>query len=363
MGRAWRSTETVDSQVRSKTSFSSQWPGILARRLPDKVSPCTLWRWSAKGFCIRAVDRIIRLRYVHIGRRLGGVSCAAWWILHLYDWLIQGKPIRRSAVPGMLKNVYKARFKWKVLDYLTPSRLPARTRACVRALVGLLDVLEARPWDDGYCRAQVLVAMCQISRRDGWKYFRSHKSCQEQTPVWAEGCRVFLPASRKWLAKWRQHKDVEMYAVANYTIAIRGGVGLNKRLGGHDLHEMADSARDALKTLVYDSTPRYLACTLCEAELRLGQNDAFLASMKQHQSLIRSQDQRFWMEGYKALPKILGHFEQLLQSGNEVQYRVATKNFLNNSRSHPRWAKRLWGRLLRDRVSFWKWLGYAIRLR
>jgi hypothetical protein len=41
-----------------------------AQRLAGKVSACTVWRWSAKGFYVRAVHRIIRLRYVHIGRRL-----------------------------------------------------------------------------------------------------------------------------------------------------------------------------------------------------------------------------------------------------------------------------------------------------
>ena len=40
------------------------------QRLPGKVAACTVWRWSAKGFYVRAVDRIIRLRYVYIGRRL-----------------------------------------------------------------------------------------------------------------------------------------------------------------------------------------------------------------------------------------------------------------------------------------------------
>ena len=41
-----------------------------AQLLPHRPAASTLWRWSVKGFYIRAVDEIIRLQHVHIGRRI-----------------------------------------------------------------------------------------------------------------------------------------------------------------------------------------------------------------------------------------------------------------------------------------------------
>jgi tetratricopeptide (TPR) repeat protein len=289
-------------------------------------------------------------------------SVAGPAVLQLYDWMMQGKPIRPSAMAGMLTHIHRAQFKRKFWDYLPVSRMSTDTRACVRALTKLLDFLEAHPWDDGRCRAQVLVALSRISRQDGWEYFRTHKSCRENTPMWAEGCRTFLYSSRRWLAQWRRHKDVEMYAVANYTLSIRGKPRKLTRLSQADWREIADSAREALGTLVYDSTPKYLACTLCEAELRLGRNEAFLAAMAQYQGLIQNPDKRFWMQGFEALPPLLPHFERLLKSQTQDPCAAAAESFITDLKSRPAWAVRLWRRLLWKRVSFWKWLTFAIRL-
>jgi tetratricopeptide (TPR) repeat protein len=296
----------------------------------------------------------------HAWVAIGNSNVAAQAVSQLYDWLIQGRAIRPSAVPGFLKYFHKAAFKRNISDFLSFAKLTSDSLARVRAMRKLLDVLERQQWDDGRCRAKVLVAMCKVSPGDGWTYFRTHPSCQTQTPVWAEGCRTFIWKSRKWLSQWRQHKDVKMYAVTNYTLSIRGKGG-RRRLSAGDLQEIADSSRDALKTLVYDSTPRYLACGLCEAQLRLGRHEEFVASMKQYAGLIDNQDKRLWMEGYKTLPTLLGHFLQLLQSKNENEVCAATRAFMNSSCARG-WAARLWRRMLRKRVSLPKWLSFAIRL-
>jgi len=294
---------------------------------------------------------------------IGPSNIADKAVKQLYEWLMQGKPIRPSAMGGLLKYIHKGQFKRVFWDFLCGGlNSTSRDQARIRALKNLLNILEDHRWDEGYCRAQVLVALAKTSRQQAWNYFRRHKSCQEQTPVWAEGCRMFLPASRKWLAQWREHKDVEMYAVANYTLAIRTGNRKSTRLSNRDLQEMADSAQQALTTLVYDTTPKYLACTLCETQLRLRRHDAFLASMEQYRSLILSKDKRFWMEGYANLPRLLWHFDQLLKSTSPKEAQAATTAFVKDGGAYPAWARPLWRSLLWKRVGFWRWLAYAARL-
>ena len=41
-----------------------------AQLLPRTLATCTVWRWCVKGFYIRFVDEIIRLRHVRIGRKM-----------------------------------------------------------------------------------------------------------------------------------------------------------------------------------------------------------------------------------------------------------------------------------------------------
>jgi len=41
-----------------------------AQLLPRPPVSATLWRWCVKGFYIRYVDKIIRLRHVRIGRKM-----------------------------------------------------------------------------------------------------------------------------------------------------------------------------------------------------------------------------------------------------------------------------------------------------
>lgn len=278
-------------------------------------------------------------------------------IKRMYDWLAQGKPIRRSAMEGFLRNIHRSRFKKSIGDCFSFSGSPAK-RACIRALTHLMDVLGEHRWDDGLCRAQMLTVLCGLSKPLARDYFFGNPSCQEQTPVWAEGCRLFLDSSRKLLARWREHKDVEMFTVANYTLGIRQSYRQNKKIDDADLDEMAASARDALATLVHDSTPKYLACTLCESLLRRGRHAEFLAAMEQYRPLIFSRNTQFWMSGHESLPDILRHFETLLQSENFQEYRNASDAFFKCHPRYPMWSRLLWCELIRPRMGFWRSVWY-----
>ncbi|NLW87317.1 MAG: hypothetical protein GXY38_10635 [Planctomycetes bacterium] len=64
------------------------------RRLPGSVSGCTIWRWCTKGFYIPAAKRVIRMQYVHIGRK---VFTTEQWIEQFIDDLTAAKSLRHEA--------------------------------------------------------------------------------------------------------------------------------------------------------------------------------------------------------------------------------------------------------------------------
>ena len=83
-----------------------------AQLLPNRPAACTLWRWCVKGFYIRAVDEIIRLRHVHIGRR---IFTTEQWLEQFIDDLSAARDAERkcqASRPGRkvdrILELYKA---------------------------------------------------------------------------------------------------------------------------------------------------------------------------------------------------------------------------------------------------------------
>ena len=71
-----------------------------SERLPVKPSYCTVWRWANKGFYVPALGKVVRMRYVHIGRRL---FTTEEWLEEFIDELSAARDAERqcrSSKPG-----------------------------------------------------------------------------------------------------------------------------------------------------------------------------------------------------------------------------------------------------------------------
>lgn len=69
--------------------------------LPAKVSAATLWRWCVRGFYLRAVDQIVQLKFIYIGRKM---ATTQKWIDEFLERLTIAKMAdvrhRNSPKPG-----------------------------------------------------------------------------------------------------------------------------------------------------------------------------------------------------------------------------------------------------------------------
>ncbi len=68
-----------------------------AKLLPGPPSVCTLWRWCDRGFYFWAVDQVIRLEHVRIGRAL---YTTPEWLDEFFDRLSAANDAQREVRPG-----------------------------------------------------------------------------------------------------------------------------------------------------------------------------------------------------------------------------------------------------------------------
>jgi hypothetical protein len=75
-----------------------------AKLTPATVSPCTLWRWCAKGFYISGAKQLVRLQHVCVGRRM---FTTEQWLEEFIVTLSAAKELARQARkrPGKLERL------------------------------------------------------------------------------------------------------------------------------------------------------------------------------------------------------------------------------------------------------------------
>jgi len=184
----------------------------------------------------------------------------------------------------------------------------------------MLKLLKNVPWDAAEYVACVLSTLGDLGHgKAALSYWRANREAwQIETAIWQQVGHILLDQSRRraraFLADWRNQKGVDMFIVCNYTMALRGSE-VEGHLGDR-LEEIHTNSCDALERLEHDWTARYLVLNMCEAALRLGRYDVFLAHMDEYRAYVELEpdDSRHYMSAtYGYMPGILLVFDKLLR--------------------------------------------------
>ncbi len=264
----------------------------------------------------------------------------------LFDLVCSGQRVRRAAFGKMARRIWLVRtpesLGQKLLRVI--GLAPSRQVGC---LLALLDALDSATWDNGSCKADLLdVFHDNYSKSRALRYWKANReNCRRQTPVWMKigyflSCRRSKEnrALREWMYDWREREGVEMWAISNYSMALRGGGGVRE-----DLEELYATSCDVLTHLAHDQTVRYHACVLAEVCLRLGRWQEFLDVMDRYAGVLV--DREFWLaDDLTRAPEILQMFVNLLRTPREKTRDVKALTRRLRSLGMPsqkRWVRRV----------------------
>ena len=119
------------------------------------------------------------------------------------------------------------------------------------------------------------------------------------------------------------------------------------------LEQILEEAGDGLRTLPPDNLVQFVAAKYCEAALRLGQKEAFLAMARQYENVLRDSTTGYWCKPEERhLPWAIIQFLGLLTSDG-CNVKALTKHFRSTAGSFifkkwvlPEWKR--WARRIRE---------------
>lgn len=286
-----------------------------------------------------------------------GAAAEAWGLV------ASGSPLRLRAFELLLDNLREL-----------PSA-PLRRDALLagssrRRLLMLADLLAAAPWDDGRRLAAALERLGDTGgRRLALRFWRRHQHlCRSKTPVWQKIGYLLTGAGpsglktlRRWMADWREHPDVEMWALANYSLSLRSLPG--PRAPGEDLAELEAVSLAALDR-PHDITVRHHACVACEAALRAGDDAEFLRRAGALEPALADDDPQLWVwNRYAWAPRALLLFRELLESEDPgVTVELGRRFARCLTSATPSWVAREWLRRAGPHLGPGQRLGLRLRI-
>jgi hypothetical protein len=237
------------------------------------------------------------------------------------DGLLVGKRLRLRVFERLLKHLElvkaKLRTPWKDrFANFYQLTTPANHLIYLR----LMEHLHTVEWDPARHIAMVLDYLDDLkcyrpAIKHCLKYQDSYKT---MTPVLQNATMLMkrIPNNtyarqvKEWMENWRDLPGIQMWAVANYLLAVKSDDSFRTPLT--QLQEQFATSRDCLQTLAFDHTVRFLGSLYCEAALRLGQYQEFVDSVERYRSLLEDDQTEYWFPRKQAhLPKTLLLFHDL----------------------------------------------------
>ncbi|MEJ2156616.1 MAG: hypothetical protein P8X96_14850 [Desulfobacteraceae bacterium] len=227
----------------------------------------------------------------------------------------------------------------------------------VKRLHRMLDLAVQRDDERGNITAAILSRLDDFNQRRFLIDFskRHRELSQSKTGIWqivgfayVTGSQKEAEMARQWLSSWRNHDSCELWIVSNLIIAIERSRKLKLK---QKLDQILTEAGDGLRTLPPDNLTQFVVSKYCEAALRLGQKEAFLAMARQYENVLRDAESGYWGKKEEVhLPWAILRFLGLLSSdGGNVksmtkQFKSAAGNHILKSWVLPewkRWVKRI----------------------
>lgn len=299
----------------------------------------------------------------------------AWEALQGAGWLTdgvdaaraalgRGERLRAEAFAGLAKRVTQVERSWRRegLGCYLPD-----LRRQKRILLGLLKQVDTLPGENADYRAQVIYWLDEIKCYDAVRRYwtRNHERLKRQTAVWQQvghSLVVSKPAAaRQTLACWRDMPGVEMYAVYNYLLSLRRQLGTWGILWAEkeNLAEIFASGKDALETLTHDWTAKAVACTFCEAALRLRRDDVFLAAVERYRPYIADENREQKLletAQVTGTAKAIPLFEQMMTATDPGAIRDLTRQaFALRGVRVRQWVRREWLARVKGRLPGWRY--------
>jgi tetratricopeptide (TPR) repeat protein len=283
--------------------------------------------------------------------------------LEAWDLVAGGSPLRLRAFELLLDHLGE-------LPSAPVRRGALLAGASKRRLLMLADLLATNPGEDGRRLAATLERLGDTGgRRLALRFWRRHLDlCRSTTPVWQKigylltgaGPRG-LKSLRRWMADWREHPDVEMWARANYSLSLRALPG--PTAPGEDLVELEAVSLAALER-PHDVTVRHHACVACETALRSGDDAELLRRIRDLEPALSGDDPQLWMwNRYSWAPGTFLLFGELLGSGGpETTVELGRQLARCLTSATPAWVVREWLRRAGPQLSAGQRLGLRLRL-
>ncbi|MBN1418649.1 MAG: tetratricopeptide repeat protein [Planctomycetes bacterium] len=392
LGRAGVAAETLDPEWDRLLENFPQDEGCFTRRFDVLAERGD---WDGAGRAIEAIERFHPRSPFVLARKVQWLAHAArdddaivaavalWqlpgedeaWPINASWEAIEGRGLARRAADAALRRLedgerLRPQALYRALGHDAGASRRGGTRRRVRRMLGLLHRLDGVQWDSSPCKAVVLSRLLDLrARAAALRYWCANReTCRRQTPVWQEIGRILRACGRRrwmdlraWMADWREHPGVEMWAVAVYSSSLRARPRDILWTGPReDLEELHATSRDALDRLAHDHTARYHACTLCETFLRFGRDQEFAAAYERYRGLIEDASADHWMPPEsEAAARVLPRFHRLLGAEDPRDVVRLTRG-LRSLAPFPSWVIREWIRRARPKVDLIR--GVVIRI-
>lgn len=173
----------------------------------------------------------------------------------------------------------------------------------------------------------------------------------------------YAPVIKAWMQNWREIPGIQMWAVANYLLAVASTDAFGNP--PDTLNEQFVVSRDCLHTLAYDHTARYMGSMYCEAALRLGKMAEFAEGIERYRMVFQDDHTEYWMpKNRKFLHNIVMALHDLSQTEEAKQAWQIGQQLAGWVQRPWSWVAPTWWRMSRGKLALsrriWVWLRVCV---